>query len=231
MLIDLSRENVQGVAEQIGKDALFSVSDVSNESQIKESIATTLTKWGKINCAVNCAGIATPMRTLSKRGPHDLMHFQKVLQVNTIGTFNIIRLVADAMSTNDFSSSLSEKDQENHLNRGVIINTASIAAMEGQIGQAAYAASKGAIVSMTLPIARDLAHLGIRVCTIAPGLFSTPMLEGLPEKVQNDLASSVPFPKRLGKPDEFASLVESIILNPMINGETIRLDGALRMQP
>ena len=165
------------------------------------------------------------MRVINKKGqPHDLKQFAKVMSINTVGTFNIVRLAAESMAKGDI-------DAVNPGCRGVIINTASIAAMDGQIGQAAYAASKGAVVSMTLPLARDLSSLGVRVNTIAPGLFLTPMLEGLPESVQNDLASTVPFPKRLGNPDDYASLVETIIKNPMLNGETIRLDGALRMQP
>jgi 3-hydroxyacyl-CoA dehydrogenase/3-hydroxy-2-methylbutyryl-CoA dehydrogenase len=202
--------------------AMAAVIDVCSEEAVQESIDKAVAKWGKIDVAVNCAGIAPPMKTLSKKGPHSLEQFSNVLKVNTIGTFNIIRLAAQQMSLN-------EPDADGM--RGVIVNTASVAAMDGQIGQVAYAASKGAIASMTLPIARDLSTYGIRVCTIAPGLFLTPLLEGLPEKVQTDLAATVPFPKRLGKPDEYAHLVESIIGNPMLNGEVIRLDGALRMQP
>lgn len=199
-----------------------SVCDVTNEEQVQAAIQGALKAFGKINVAVNCAGIAPPMKTLSKKGPHNLAQFAKVLQVNTIGTFNVVRLAAEAMAGNEL-----DEDKE----RGVIINTASVAAFDGQIGQAAYAASKGAVAAMTLPLARDLSSYGIRVNTIAPGLFLTPMLEGLPEAVRIDLASTVPFPKRLGNPDEYARLVQSIIENAMLNGETIRLDGALRMQP
>lgn len=189
---------------------------------MKAAIDAAIGKWGKINTAVNCAGIAIAVKTLNKKGPHDLQLFSKVLHVNTAGTFNVIRLVAEKMAGN-------EPDEDGI--RGVIVNTASIAAMDGQMGQAAYAASKGAVVSMTLPIARDLSAFGIRVNTIAPGLFLTPMLESLPEAVRTQLASTVPLPKRLGKPAEFAKLVQQIVENPMLNGEVIRLDGALRMQP
>jgi 3-hydroxyacyl-CoA dehydrogenase/3-hydroxy-2-methylbutyryl-CoA dehydrogenase len=185
-------------------------------------MAAAVAKWGKINATVNCAGIAIAVKTLNKKGPHDLGQFSKVLQVNAAGTFNVVRLAAEVMAKN-------EADEDGI--RGVIVNTASIAAMDGQMGQAAYAVSKGAVVSMTLPIARDLSSYGIRVNCIAPGLFLTPMLESLPESVRIQLGSTVPLPKRLGKPAEYAKLVHHIIENPMLNGETIRLDGALRMQP
>jgi len=216
---------VQEIASQQKRDDLSysAIVDVTSEDGVSKAMSDVVSKWGEVNVVVNCAGIAPPMRTLSKKGPHSLAQFSKVLNINTVGTFNVIRLAAEKMSAN--------KPSDSDGMRGVIINTASIAAMDGQIGQAAYAASKGAVVSMTLPIARDLSSVGIRVCTIAPGLFLTPMLEGLPEKVQNDLASTVPLPKRLGKPDEYAKLVEAIIDNNMLNGEVIRLDGALRMQP
>ena len=167
-----------------------------------------------------CAGIAIAQKTLNKKGVHDLSAFTKVLSVNTVGTFNVIRLAAEQMAKNTPGV-----DGQ----RGVIINTASVAAFDGQMGQAAYAASKGAVAAMTLPIARDLASTGIRICTVAPGLFMTPMLAGLPEEAMKQLAAGVPFPKRLGNPDEYAQLVQSIIENPMLNGEVIRLDGALRM--
>ncbi len=221
-VVDISQAQASSVASEIGPSAIAVAADVTNEDQMKDSVAKTIAAFGKINVTVNCAGIAPPMKTLGKKGPHSLSQFSKVLQVNTVGTFNSIRLTAEAMSTNE-----ADKDGL----RGVIINTASIAAMDGQIGQAAYAASKGAVVAMTLPIARDLSSYGIRVCTIAPGLFMTPMLEGLPEQVRVDLASTVPLPKRLGNPDEYAKLAQAIIENSMLNGETIRLDGALRMQP
>lgn len=188
--------------------------------QVSAALDSTFAKFGALTTVVNCAGIAPPSRVLGKKGPHSLDTFAKVLQVNTVGTFNVIRLAAERMAAG-------EPDAAGE--RGCIVNTASIAAFEGQIGQAAYAASKGAIVGMTLPIARDLARDGIRVNTIAPGLMLTPLMEGLPEKVQVDLAKQVPFPSRLGDPDHYAHLVQSIIDNPYINGETIRVDGALRM--
>ena len=223
ILADLSNDKLIEVAKLIGSDNVIAAPvDVTSEEGVKSALGLGMEKWGKVNVVVNCAGIAPPMRVLGKKGPHSLDQFIKVLNVNTVGTFNVIRLAAEKMSLNK---------PDNDGIRGVIINTASIAAMDGQIGQAAYAASKGAVASMTLPIARDLASTGIRVNTIAPGLFLTPMLEGLPEQVRTDLASTVPLPKRLGKPEEYAKLVEAIIENSMLNGEIIRLDGALRMQP
>lgn len=211
------------VVEEIGAgNAMAAHVDITDEAAVNAAMAQGIERWGKINVAVNCAGIAIAQKTLGKKGPHDLAAFAKVLNVNTVGTFNVIRLAAAKMALN-------EPDEDNI--RGVIVNTASIAAFDGQIGQAAYAASKGAVVGMTLPIARDLSSVGIRVNTIAPGLFLTPMLEGLPEQVRNELGQTVPLPKRLGKPAEYAKLVQSIIENSMLNGETIRLDGALRMQP
>lgn len=209
--------------EEIGADNAFAASvDITDEAAVAAAMDQAVERWGKVNVAVNCAGIAIAQRTLSKKGPHDLSAFAKVLNVNTVGTFNVIRLAAQRMALN-------EPDED--MIRGVIINTASVAAFDGQIGQAAYAASKGAVVGMTLPIARDLSSSGIRVNTIAPGLFLTPMLEGLPEKVREQLGQTVPLPKRLGKPAEYAKLVQAIIENSMLNGETIRLDGAIRMQP
>ena len=222
VITDISEAAAKRVAAEIGGSALAVTMDVTDEAQVKDAMAKAVQKWGRVNVCVNCAGIAPPMKTLSKRGPHNLDQFSKVLMVNTVGTFNVMRLAAEQMALNDAD--------EDGL-RGVIINTASIAAYEGQVGQAAYAASKGAIVSMTLPVARDLAPHGIRVNTIAPGLMMTPMLEGLPENVRVDLAKTVLLPKRLGKPDEFAKLVQAIIENPLLNGEVIRLDGGLRMQP
>lgn len=223
IIADISEDAAKRVVAEIGPDrAMSAIVDVSNEDQVQKSMNEAVDKFGLISVAVNCAGIAPPMRTLGKKGPHSLSQFSKVLNVNTVGTFNVLRLAAEKMSLN-------QPDEDGV--RGVIVNTASIAAMDGQIGQAAYAASKGAVVSMTLPIARDLSSYGIRVCTIAPGLFMTPMMEGLPEPVRIDLAKTVPLPKRLGNPDEYAKLVESIIGNNMLNGEVIRLDGALRMQP
>lgn len=223
IIADTNVEAANTLVSQLGStNSYFSVCDVTSEDQVSTLIKNGLEKFGKISAAVNCAGIAPPQRTLGKKGPHNLQQFAKVLQVNTIGTFNVIRLAAEKIAMN-------QPDDDGI--RGVIVNTASIAAMDGQIGQAAYAASKGAVVSMTLPIARDLSDYGIRVCTIAPGLFMTPMMEGLPQHIQSELASKVPLPKRLGNPDEYAMLVQSIIENNMLNGEVIRLDGALRMQP
>jgi len=223
VVADRSEASVQRVVSEIGNEsALGAVLDVTSEEGVRKGFDEAIRKWGKVNAVVNCAGILSPMKTLSKKGPANLDQFAKVQMVNVVGTFNVIRLAAERMALN-----AADEDGQ----RGVIINTASIAAMEGQIGQAAYAASKGAIASMTLPIARDLSSYGIRVCCIAPGLFLTPMLEELSEDIRKSLASGVPFPKRLGNPDEFARLAQNIIENSMLNGETIRLDGALRMQP
>jgi len=213
----------QQVAEELGNSAVFSKTDVTSEESVKVALDLAEKSFGgPVNVAVNCAGIAIAKRTVTPKGVHPLDDFNKVLQVNALGTFNVIRLASQRMLPAKPNS-----DGE----RGVLINTASVAAYDGQIGQAAYAASKGAIVSMTLAIARDLAQYGIRVVTIAPGLFRTPLLAGLPPQVQEELARQVPFPSRLGNPDEYAQLVESIITNPMLNGECIRLDGALRMPP
>lgn len=223
IIADVNEQAANAVVADIGAHSAMSiVTDVSNESSVQESIEKAMNRWGKLNVTVNCAGIAIANRTLSKKGPHDLKAFSKIMSVNAIGTFNVIRLTAEKMALNT---------ADDDGLRGCIINTASIAAMDGQIGQAAYAASKGAICSMTLPIARDLSSFGIRVVTIAPGLFMTPLLESLPEATRTILAATVPCPKRLGKPAEYARLVQSIIENPMLNGEIIRLDGALRMQP
>ena len=192
------------------------------EADGKAAVAQTLKEFGGVQVLVNCAGIAIAERTLGKEAPHDLARFARVVSINLIGTFNMIRLAADAMA----------KAGPNAAGeRGVIINTASVAAFDGQIGQAAYAASKGGVVGMTLPIARDLSRNGIRVCTIAPGLFETPMLKGLPKEAQESLGKQVPFPSRLGRPAEYAQLARAIIENEMLNGETIRLDGAIRMAP
>lgn len=221
-VVDRSAEAAAATAKEIGSNALALVADVANEEHMQSAVNRAVAEFGKIDGTVNCAGIAIGCKTISKKGPHPLDQFQKVINVNLIGTFNAIRLTAEVMSKN-------HPDVDGC--RGVIINTASVAAFDGQMGQAAYSASKGGVVGMTLPIARDLSSVGIRVCTIAPGLFLTPMMASLPESVQKDLAATVPFPKRLGNPDEYAQLVQSIIENPMLNGEVIRLDGALRMQP
>lgn len=220
VLIDLPSSNGATVAEQLGEGAVFVPTDVTDGAAVQEAVDTAV-GVGPLRVAVNCAGVGTPGRVLSRKGPMPLDQFEFVVKVNLIGSFNVIRLAAHAMSKTD------PVDGE----RGVIVNTASIAAYEGQIGQAAYAASKGGVVGMTLPIARDLADKLIRVCTIAPGLFRTPMLHGLPEEAKKSLAASVPMPARLGDPSEYAALVGHIIANGMLNGEVIRLDGALRMGP
>lgn len=195
-----------------------------SEADITTAVQAAKDKFGRLDVAVNCAGTAVAFKTFNfnKKLPHKLEDFARVITVNTVGTFNVIRLSAGLMGEN-------EPNQDGQ--RGVIVNTASVAAFDGQMGQAAYSASKAAIVGMTLPIARDLSSQGIRICTIAPGLFDTPMLQSLPDKVRAFLAKTVPFPQRLGKPDEYAQMVQSIVENPLLNGETIRLDGALRMMP
>ena len=216
LLIDLNEEGLKKVANEL--NAEFFVGDVSNEAEMQKAIEN----FKGINCLVNCAGIAVGAKVVSSRGMHSLNLFEKVLNVNLIGSFNMLRLCADKMQSN-------EADHEGE--KGVIINTASVAAYDGQIGQAAYSASKGGIVGMTLPIARELAAHGIRVNTIAPGLFSTPMLSGMSEEVQKSLIATTIFPKRLGTPLEYAMLVESILTNVLLNGETIRLDGSVRLAP
>ncbi|XP_028407379.1 3-hydroxyacyl-CoA dehydrogenase type-2-like [Dendronephthya gigantea] len=223
VIVDLPSSNGQIVAKELGNDCYFCPTDVTDESQVRKAVEYAKETCGGLNTVVNCAGIGIAMRILGKDGKaHPLDKFETVLKVNTFGTFNMIRLSAEAMIKND---------PDEGGERGVIVNTASVAAFEGQIGQVAYSASKGAVVGMTLPIARDLARHGIRVNTVAPGLFLTPLLEGLPEKVQNALAKSVPFPNRLGDPADYAHMVAAIIENPMMNGEVVRIDGAIRMQP
>lgn len=194
--------------------------DVTSPDQVAEAIETAKRRFGGVNGLVNCAGIAPGEKIVGRDGPHALESFARAVSINLVGTFNTMRLAAEAMA---------EAEPESGGERGVIVNTASIAAFDGQIGQAAYAASKGGVVSLTLPAARELARLGIRVMAIAPGIFETPMLAGLPEEVQASLGAKVPFPPRLGKAEEFADLVATIFANPMLNGEVIRLDGALRM--
>jgi NAD(P)-dependent dehydrogenase (short-subunit alcohol dehydrogenase family) len=212
----------EALASKLGKQAVFQPTDVSNEDQAKACVERALKEFGGLQGLVNCAGIAVGEKTVGKEGPHALGSFTKVITVNLIGSFNMIRLAAEAMSKGNPNTA---------GERGVIINTASVAAFDGQIGQAAYSASKGGVVGMTLPIARDLARSGIRVVTIAPGIFETPMLMGMPKDVQDSLGKQVPFPSRLGRPAEYASLARHIIENEMLNGETIRLDGAIRMGP
>jgi NAD(P)-dependent dehydrogenase (short-subunit alcohol dehydrogenase family) len=220
VVADLASSPGAEAAARLGPSARFAPADVTDESAVAAALDMA-TELGTLRVAVNCAGVGTPGRVLGKRGVLPLADFANVVQVNLIGTFNVIRLAAERIATAE------PLDGE----RGVIVNTASIAAFDGQVGQAAYAASKGGVVGLTLAVARDLADKLIRVVTIAPGLFKTPMLEGLPEEAQASLGAQVPHPNRLGEPDEYARLVEHIILNPMLNGEVIRLDGALRMAP
>jgi len=222
VLLDLPKSPGAEVAGELGQHALFAPCDVTGADEVAAALETAAQRFGGIHVLVNCAGIGTAEKTYGKRGPADLAAFTRVIQINLIGTFNSIRLAAAHMAKNEPNA-----DGE----RGVVINTASVAAFDGQIGQAAYSASKGGIVGMTLPIARDLAEVGIRVCTIAPGIFETPMLATLPEPARISLAKQVPFPARLGRPAEYAALAAHIVENPMLNGETIRLDGAIRMQP
>jgi NAD(P)-dependent dehydrogenase (short-subunit alcohol dehydrogenase family) len=220
VIADLQADLGEKLAKEIG--GRFAKCDVTSEADGKAAVALAVKEFGGVHVLVNCAGIAIAERTLGKEAPHDLARFARVIGINLIGTFNMIRLTADAMA----------KAGPNAAGeRGVIINTASVAAYDGQIGQAAYAASKGGIVGMTLPIARDLSRIGIRVCTIAPGIFETPMMKGLPKEAQESLGKQVPFPSRLGRPAEYAQLARAIIENEMLNGETIRLDGAIRMAP
>lgn len=220
ILLDIDNENGEKYAKEIGTSSKFIKTDVTDEKSVENAIANTVATFGKIAGVINCAGIGPAKRVVGKEGPHPIDFFQKVISVNLIGTFNLIRLAANHMQSN-----LPNEGGE----RGIIINTASVAAFDGQIGQAAYAASKGGIVAMTLPIAREFARMGIRVMTIAPGIFETPLLMSLPQEAQDSLGQQVPFPPRLGKPNEFAHLVKQIIENQMLNGETIRLDGAIRM--
>jgi 3-hydroxyacyl-CoA dehydrogenase/3-hydroxy-2-methylbutyryl-CoA dehydrogenase len=222
-ILDLGRSKGAEVAKSIGDAAIFCEADVASEEQVAAALDRAVESFGGLHVAVNCAGIGTAGRTVDKSGkPFDLKLFELTLRVNLLGTFNVIRLAAARMTKN-------QPNEENE--RGVIVNTASVAAFEGQIGQCAYSASKGGVVGMTLPIARDLSAVGIRVNTIAPGLFATPMLMMMPQEARDYLGSQVPFPRRLGNPPEFAALACHIVENPMINGETIRLDGAIRMAP
>jgi NAD(P)-dependent dehydrogenase (short-subunit alcohol dehydrogenase family) len=222
VLLDVARSSGKEVAAGLGDRALFAPADVTSPDEVGAALEAAVARFGGVQGLINCAGIGTAEKTFGKRGSADLTAFSRTIQVNLIGTFNCIRLAAAQMAKNA---------PNGEGERGVIINTASVAAFDGQIGQAAYSASKGGVVGMTLPIARDLAELGIRVCTIAPGLFETPMLAGLPEPARVSLGKQVPFPPRLGRPTEYAALAAHIIENPMLNGETIRLDGAIRMQP
>jgi NAD(P)-dependent dehydrogenase (short-subunit alcohol dehydrogenase family) len=222
VIADVDRAAGEAIAGELGKAARFAVTDVTSENGGKAAVGLAIADFGHLQGLVNCAGIAPSEKVVGRDGPHRLETFAKAVSINLVGTFNMIRLAAAAMA-----KEAPGEDGE----RGVIVNTASIAAYDGQIGQAAYAASKGGVVSLTLPIARELARSGIRVVTIAPGIFETPMVAGFPQEVQEALAKNVPFPSRMGRPAEFAALVKHICENTMLNGETIRLDGALRMAP
>ncbi len=223
ILVDMNQELGQQLQQQLGENAEFVAVDVTDENQVQQLLNHIEQKYGQLNGLVNCAGIAPSAKVLGRDGLHDLAMFQKVLNINVTGSFNMIRFAAQLMVKYDLAA--------NEEERGVIVNTASVAAFDGQIGQSAYSASKGAIVGMTLPLARELAREAIRVMTIAPGIMETPMLKAFPQHVQDALGQMVPFPPRLAKPEEFAQLVGHIFENGYLNGEVIRLDGAIRMQP
>ena len=229
VLVDLAGPRGEEAAAELGDRARFVAADVANEAEVQAAVDAA-SAIAPLRVAVNCAGIVTANRTVGRDGPAPLDAFERTIRVNLIGTFNVIRLAAAAMAETEPVEGLVPGGPSTP-ERGVIVNTASVAAFDGQIGQAAYSASKGGVVGMTLPIARDLSKLLIRVMTIAPGIFETPMMAGMPDDVRASLETQVPHPSRLGHPTEYAALVRSIIANPMLNGETIRLDGAIRMQP
>jgi NAD(P)-dependent dehydrogenase (short-subunit alcohol dehydrogenase family) len=220
LIADIDDEAGQKLAGEIGESARFVRTDVTDEGSVQDALDAARDAFGGLHGLINCAGVGTPKKVLGKSGPHPLEDFDQVIRLNLVGTFNPIRLAAPILAEN-------EPNEEGE--RGVIVNTASVAAFEGQIGQAAYAASKGGVAAMTLPIARELAEHGIRVMTVAPGIFETPMAAGLPEGVKESLSEQTPFPPRLGRPEEYAALVKHIVENEMLNGEVIRLDGAIRM--
>lgn len=222
VIADLNVERGERLAAELGARAVFQRTDVASENDAEACVAKALASFGGLQGLINCAGIGIAEKVLNKDGPQKLANFARVININLVGTFNMIRVAAEAMSQGGPNVA---------GERGVIVNTASVAAWDGQIGQPAYAASKAGIVGMTLPVARELARFGIRVCTIAPGLFYTPMMESLPSEVQESLGKSVPFPPRLGRPDEYAQLAAHIVENEMLNGESIRLDGAVRLAP
>jgi len=222
VLADLNETKGPALAEEMGDRAFFARMDVTEETDVHGAVDLAMNTFKRVDILVNCAGTGWAMRTVGKNGPHDLNIFRKIIAINLIGTFDCIRWAAFHMQNNEPNA-----DGE----RGVIVNTASVAAFDGQIGQAAYSASKAGVVGMTLTVARDLARMGVRCCTIAPGIFDTALTGFLPDSVRASLAAQTPFPHRLGKPEEFAMLAEQIVLNPMMNGETIRLDGAIRMSP
>lgn len=219
-IFDMNAERGEAVAAELGDSVIFHKTDVTSEDDVKVGIAAAMNAFGKITANVNCAGIGVASKTLGKEGPHDLGLFKKTIDINLTGTFNTFRLCAEQMAKNE-----PNEDGE----RGVIVNTASVAAYDGQKGQVAYSATKGAIVGMTLPVSRDLAYYGIRIMAIAPGLFLTPLFEGLGQEVVDSLSAQVTFPKRLGSPSEYGALARTIVESPYMNGETIRLDGAIRL--
>lgn len=220
VIADLDAQAGSLLAAELGAGTRFALADVTDEDAVRGALHTGVEAFGRLDGAVQCAGIAPAARVLGKDGPHDLALFERVVRVNLVGTFNVARLAAETMSGN-------QPNAEGE--RGVIVNTASIAACEGQIGQAAYAASKGGVAALTLPLARELARYGIRVVAIAPGVFDTPLVGGMSDEIRHGLAAQTPFPQRLGRPDEFASLAVHVIENTMLNGAVLRLDGALRM--
>jgi NAD(P)-dependent dehydrogenase (short-subunit alcohol dehydrogenase family) len=219
---DIQEKALRSWIDEFGERIVIQRTDVASEREAAAAVDRAADEFGGLDILVNCAGVAIAEKVVGKEGPHSLDRFRRVIEVNLVGTFNMLRLAAALMQENDPGA---------EGERGVIVNTASVAAYEGQMGQAAYAASKAGIVGLTLPAARDLARDGIRVCAVAPGIFDTPLLAGLPEKARESLGRQTPFPSRLGRPEEFAALTAHIIENPMLNGETIRLDGALRMAP
>jgi NAD(P)-dependent dehydrogenase (short-subunit alcohol dehydrogenase family) len=221
VIADINEKLGQALADELS-EARFVPTDVTDESSVRQAIKMAVDTFGDFRGAVNCAGIASAVRVIGREGPHDLDVFNRIIQVNLIGTFNVVRLAAEEIV---------KAEPLDGGERGVIVTTASVAAYDGQIGQAAYSASKGGVVAMTLPIARELAKFGIRVMTIAPGLFDTPLMQSLPEEAKKSLGLQVPFPSRLGQPSEFAALLQHIFENQMLNGEVIRLDGAIRMAP
>ncbi|MCJ7773972.1 MAG: 3-hydroxyacyl-CoA dehydrogenase [Desulfobacterales bacterium] len=223
IIADMNSEKGNNLAKSLGSNAIFAQMDVTKTQEVRAGMDLAMEKYKRIDILVNCAGTGFAMRTVGKDGPHDLDVFKTIININLIGTFDAIRLAAFHMQSNE--------PDDNDMERGVIINTASAAAFDGQIGQVAYSASKAGIVGMTLTIARDLSVMGVRICTIAPGLFDTPLMQAHSEEGKAALAAQIPFPKRFGKPDEFAMMSQQIIENSMLNGETIRLDGAIRMAP
>jgi NAD(P)-dependent dehydrogenase (short-subunit alcohol dehydrogenase family) len=222
VIADVNRDKGEALAAELGQRVQFIATDVTSEESVRYAVQFAAEKVGNLRGSIQCAGIAVAERLLGKTGPHSLELFSRVITINLIGTFNMLRLVAEVVNRCEPLPS---------GERGVLINTASVAAYEGQIGQVAYSASKGGVVGLTLPVARELARFGIRVVTIAPGIFDTPLMAGLPEPARQSLAQQVPFPQRLGRPEEYAQLAQHIIENEMLNGAVIRLDGALRMQP